>query len=337
MHKNDKKAEQVPGQEFREGVTRSRHLPPDVIKKLTQINTFKSILAIAQTVGLIGLAVGLSVYFWTPLVVIPCILFIATRQQACFVIAHDAAHYRLFKGRWLNDLVGRLVASPVGISICSYRILHRLHHNHLYGRQDPDIPLHGGYPRGKAYLAKKLLKDLTGGTAFKTFAYFFGAPATNNELVEGDNKKLRPLDDTSPVLRKAADRDRWSIVTFHLIAPVAAYFTGFLPEYLLLWILPLLTFLQPILRFRAICEHGAVDDLKNPVRASRTNTGPFWIRFLFFPHSVNYHIEHHLYPSIPHYNLATCHKELIARGLLDQAEVRDIRSTAKLIVGIDVV
>ncbi|MEH6401958.1 MAG: fatty acid desaturase family protein [Sneathiella sp.] len=333
MEKNEKIADQSSGQEFREGVTRSRHLPPDVIKRLTRINAFKSSLAIAQTVGLTGLAIGLSLYFWTPWVVIPCLLFIATRQQACFVIAHDAAHYRLFKARGLNDLVGRLIASPVGISICSYRILHRLHHNHLYGRQDPDVPLHGGYPRGRTYLAKKLLKDLMGGTAFKTFAYFFGAPAENSELIEGDNKKLRPLDDTSPILRKAANRDRWSIIAFHLLAPVAAYSTGYLLEYLVLWILPLITFLQPILRFRAICEHGAVDDLKSPVRASRTNTGPFWIRFLFFPHNVNYHIEHHLYPSIPHYNLAECHKEMMERGFLDQAEVRDIRATARLIVG----
>ncbi len=102
-------------------------------------------------------------------------------------------------------------------------------------------------------------------------------------------------------------------------------------EYLILWLLPLLTLLQPILRFRAICEHGAVNDLDNPMKASRTNTGPAWIRFLLFPHSVNFHIEHHLYPSIPHYNLAECHKELAVRGLLEDAEVRDIRSTAQLV------
>lgn len=333
MRNNNIKSEPVAGQEFREGVTRARHLPPEIIKELTQINTFKSVLAIFQTVSLIGLAIGLSVYFWTPLVIVPCMIFIATRQQACFVLAHDAAHYRLFKARWLNDLVGRLIASPVGISICSYRILHRLHHNHLYGRQDPDIPLHGGYPRGKAYLIKKLLKDLMGGTALKTLAYFFGAPAENKELMSDGKKKNRPLDDTSPLLRKAADRDRWSIVAFHLIAPALAYWIGYLPEYIILWIVPILTFLQPILRFRAICEHGAVEGLENPLKASRTNTGPFWLRFLLFPHNVNYHIEHHLYPSIPHYNLARCHNELLQRGFLKEAEVRDIRTTAKIIVG----
>jgi hypothetical protein len=81
----------------------------------------------------------------------------------------------------------------------TYRVIHRLHHNHLYGPQDPDIALHGGYPRGKAYLLKKLGKDLGGLTAWKTYAYFFGAPALNTRT----NVVQRPLDDTSPKLREA--------------------------------------------------------------------------------------------------------------------------------------
>lgn len=320
-----------PGQEFRNDTRRTTSLPPEIIKRLTIIHPLKSSMAVFETVGLIALCVGLSLYFWNFWVVIPCLLIIATRQQACFVLAHDAAHYRMFKTRWLNDLIGRLIASPVGISLCSYRVIHRLHHNHLYGKQDPDIPLHGGYPRGRSYLIKKLLKDLTGGTAFKTFAYFFGAPAQNTDHAGTRLEKNRPLDDTSPALRQAANRDRWAVLTFHIVAPAIAYFSGYLVEYLILWLLPLLTLLQPILRFRAICEHGAVNDLDNPMKASRTNTGPAWIRFLLFPHSVNFHIEHHLYPSIPHYNLAECHKELAVRGLLEDAEVRDIRSTAQLV------
>ncbi len=133
-----------------------------------------------------------ALYWWTPWVVVPAILLIATRQQACFVLAHDAAHYRLFRARWLNDLVGGFVATIVGISMRTYRVVHRLHHNHLYEARDPDIPLHGGYPRGRGYLLKKLAKDLTGLTAYKTYSYFFGAPAINDDA-EGTK---RPLDDT---------------------------------------------------------------------------------------------------------------------------------------------
>ena len=48
---------------------------------------------------------------------------------------------------------------------------------------------------------------------------------------------------------------------------------------------------------------------------------PLPLYWILFPHDVHYHIEHHLYPSIPSYRLAECHRRLQARGVLDDAEV----------------
>ena len=312
------------GEEFRDDIRR-RGLPPHVVKRLTKLDPLKSTLAVAETFGVIAAAVTVALVWWHPITIILAMILIATRQQALFVLTHDAAHYRLYERRWLNDLVGRFCGSVVGISMCTYRVVHRLHHNHLYEAQDPDIPLHGGYPRGRAYLAKKLLRDLCGFTAWKTYAYFYGAPAINDD----HEKSKRPLDDTSPRLRRAAREDRWTVVGFHLAAPLAAFAVGYGIEYLLLWALPLVTVLQPILRLRAICEHGAVTDYSGPETAARTNLGPAWVLWLFFPHDVHYHIEHHLYPSIPHYNLPRCHALMQAEGVLEGAEVRSIFDTLK--------
>ena len=49
-----------------------------------------------------------------------------------------------------------------GVSMCTYRVTHRLHHNNLYTADDPDTAIHGGYPRGVGYLWKKLAQDLAG-------------------------------------------------------------------------------------------------------------------------------------------------------------------------------
>jgi fatty acid desaturase len=94
--------------------------------------------------------------------------------------------------------------------------------------------------------------------------------------------------------------------------------------------------LQPILRLRAILEHGAVDDLSSPLTAARTNRT--WgrplnllARAVLFPHHVNYHLEHHLYPAVPHYHLPRLHRLLSERGALEAAEVRDVRSTWNLV------
>lgn len=316
------------GTEFRDDARRRAGLPPDVLRRLTRLSDARAWASVAQTVGVLAALIAAALVWWTPWLVVPAVVLIATRQQACFVLAHDAAHYRLFEQRWLNDLVGRIVGGAVGISMCTYRVVHRLHHNHLYEAQDPDIPLHGGYPRGRAYLMKKLLRDLAGLTAYKTYAYFFGAPAINDDA----GKANRPLDDTAPALRLAARRDRWLVAGFHIAAPIAAFTAGYGVEYLLLWVLPLVTVLQPILRFRAILEHGAVRDFASPLHAARTNLGPAWQRWLLFPHHVNYHIEHHLYPAIPHYNLPACHAEMQARGLLRDADVRQIAQSARLVL-----
>jgi fatty acid desaturase len=315
------------GTEFRDDGRGHAGLPPALVKELSRLDPVRATLGVAETVGALAAATAAALLWWTPWVVVPALVVVATRQQACFILAHDAAHYRLYGRRWLNDLVGRALAVAVGISMCTYRVLHRLHHNHLYGAQDPDIPLHGGYPRGRRYLLRKLTKDLGGLTALKTYAYFFGAPAIN----EATGAKSRPLDDTAPALRRAARRDRWIVAGFHAAAPAAAFATGWGIEYLVLWVLPLLTLLQPILRFRAIAEHGAVRDEASPLLAARTNLGPAWLRWLVFPHHVNYHLEHHLYPAIPHYNLPRAHAEMRRRGLLEGAEVRSVFATARLV------
>lgn len=312
------------GQEFREDRRRqAAPLPGSTVRALSAINPWRAAWSIAEPVGVILVAIAFAVTYWQIWVIVPVVVLIASRQQALFVLVHDAAHYRMFKARWLNDLAGRLLAMPVGISMCTYRVVHRLHHNHLFERRDPDMALIAGYPRGKRYLFGKLVKDMAGLTAWKTYKYFFGAPVINDDAAAAN----RPLDDTAPALRRAARHDRWWVVAWHLAALAAAIASGYWVEYLVLWVLPLVTVLQAILRLRAILEHGAVTDTGSPLTAARTNLGPAWLMWFLFPHHVNYHIEHHLLPSIPHYNLPRCHAELAAAGALDRAEVRRVGSS----------
>ena len=302
---------------------------------LTQLSNWRSALALLQTLFIISAAVGLALSAglgaWTVLAV----LVIGVAQHGLFILAHEAAHYRLFKQRGLNDAVGRMVGMAGGVSMCTYRVTHRLHHNHLYTPDDPDTAIHGGYPRGVKYLWKKLAQDVVGLNAYKTFAYFFGAPALN----AATQKAARPLDDTSPALRSTARTDRWFVLAFHLCAPVVcalAWGWQGAAWYLVLWTLPLLTVLQPVLRLRAICEHGATTDFSSPLTAARTNrtwgSASNWLgRALLFPHHVNYHLEHHLYPAVPHYHLPQLHRLLRDKGALQGAEVRDLSDTLRLI------
>lgn len=303
-------------------------LPPAVLADLTRLDTTRAALSVAQTVLVAAGAVAIGWTHFDFWVVLPVVLLVGTQQHALFVLAHDAAHYRLFESRRLNDFFGRLFGVLGAIPVGSYRVIHRLHHNNLYGDVDPDIALHGGYPRGRAYLVRKLAQDVAGLNAWKTIAYFFGNPAINART----NRAQRPLDDTSPALRAAARRDRLTVAAFHVALPVGLLIVGgplALAKYMLLWIVPLLTVLQPILRLRAICEHGAVTDTSTPLTAARTNlVGPLG-RLVLFPHHVNYHVEHHLFPAVPHYHLPRLHHELARRSITTHAEMRPLGQTLR--------
>lgn len=311
------------GEEFKDDFRQA--LPKELVQQLTRRNAWRASAAIAHDLAVLAAAIGAALYFWpNPLVVVLAVLVIGTRQHALFVIAHDSAHYLLFENRKINDLAGRACAMLQGLSMCTYRVIHRLHHNNLYGELDPDTALHGGYPRGKWYLVRKLLKDLSGLTAWKTYAYFLGgAPALNTQT----NVALRPLDDTSAKLRADARSDRNLVIVFHIAALLLFAWSGHLAQYLVLWILPLVTVVQAILRLRAIAEHGATSDFSSPLTAARTNLGPAWLRWALFPHNVNYHVEHHLYASVPQYNLPALHAAMRERGILEGAEVIPFRAT----------
>ena len=311
------------GEEFKDDYRQA--LPKELVQNLTRRNPWRASAAILHDVLVLAGAIAAALWFWpNPLVILAAIVVIGTRQHALFVVAHDAAHYLLFENRRINDFAGRACAMPQGLSMCTYRVIHRLHHNNLYGELDPDTALHGGYPRGKTYLVKKLLKDLSGFTAWKTYAYFLGgAPALNTAT----NVALRPLDDTSGKLRSEARSDRNIVIAFHVVLLALFAWSGYLLQYLVLWVLPLVTVVQALLRLRAIAEHGATTDFSSPLTAARTNLGPAWLRWALFPHNVNYHVEHHLYASVPQHNLPALHSAMVKHGLLENAEVIPFRAT----------
>jgi fatty acid desaturase len=300
------------GEEFR--VKSRPGLPPAEVRELSRLSPWRSTWSMVQTFALAAGCIAAAVVTrgrpWHALVVAASLVGIAGAQHALAVLAHEAAHYRSYKTRWLNDLTGTLCAAPLGLSMLTYRVIHRIHHNHLYEPLDPDLALMAGYPRGRAYLLRKLAKDLAGITVVKNYAYFVGKP-----------QGVQRMGDTSPELRARANRDRKLVALVNIAFFAVAIYAGFWRWYLLFWMLPLVTLLQAILRLRAVMEHGAVEDTTTPLKAARTNFVPWYLYWLLFPHDVHYHIEHHLYPSIPHYRLAECHRRLRARGVLDGAEV----------------
>lgn len=86
-------------------------------------------------------------------------------------------------------------------------------------------------------------------------------------------------------------------------APAWAY-------YGLYWIVPLFSAFPLFMVLRQWVQHGNAD------RGRYTNTRVFLVnplvRYAVFPWGMDYHLPHHLYASVPHYNLRELHEVLLA-------------------------
>lgn len=260
----------------------------------------------------------------------------ATQQHALFVLSHDAAHGTLFrsttpsKRRLANEWTGRALGWTTGFSMLAYRVVHKAHHAHLFKEGDPDLPLIAGYPKSERnYLAKKLLRDLFGLSALKTYAYFFGAPMLKSMLIH-------QAEDT----QKRCLQDRYALVAFQVGALGVSVASGHALAYVALWMVPLASFLHPILRLRAVLEHGACTSgelqartnvaLWKQDRSFFSNASARLALSLLFPHNVNYHAEHHMAPYVPHEALPVLHDKMVKSGKT-AANTMDIRDSLALV------
>ncbi len=288
------------------------------VKKFNELRPWRSSLDILGEWLLVILTFVIAIRYPHPVVIFICGILMARHQLAFAVFTHDGAHRRLFKSATLNDYIGQfVVGAPLLFSMFSYRHLHLKHHRAPLAPDDPDISLTGGYPVSKASFARKMVRDLTGLSYFKFISYFIylaGKP-------KAQLKKLTP--EEAARVSKSDRVPGWlvsvSIISVNFLIWFTLYMFGH-GWFYLLWIIPAMTVLQFLLRIRGIAEHAGYQPNENQMLNSRTVINPFEA-FFFAPHNVNYHIEHHVYPSIPYYNLPKVHALLKERGALPQANL----------------
>ena len=93
--------------------------------------------------------------------------------------------------------------------------------------------------------------------------------------------------------------------------------------WLLLWLLPMATWLPLVTRIRNIAEHALVGrDQPDPLRQARTTHAGVVERALLAPYWVNYHLEHHLFTQLPCWKLPKAHALLRQRGVTARMEVQ---------------
>lgn len=289
------------------------------VRALSRISTTRGVYHLVEVWAVIGLAVwfgesaissvtaGLPVggaAFGHLIGYVVAAAVIASRQHALMVLGHEAIHKRLSPNAQVNNCLGRFLATfPVFISLSKWSFIHLQHHKHTNTPYDPDRAIYARYPLATTKFRRLLLQDIFGLNVISTLKYFTDLPFVTRRF----NRRF--LGEARAAEYARATDIRTFVAFWVIVLAVGLGWGGlaFAKLFVVYWLVPYCTLTQVFFRIRGAIEHGNVPDPDNPYQRTRTYFTPAALSFFFAPKQVNYHLEHHLYPSIPFYNLPHMH------------------------------
>jgi fatty acid desaturase len=293
-------------------------LPPEKLRELSRIDGLKAAQAIVMEWSVI-VAIALFCHrYWHPVLYLLAVMLLGARQHALAVLNHEATHYRLLPRRSWNDLIAEpLLAWPILISTRWFRSFHHPHHRHLGTPEDSNRLIYKThtasnqltrpwtFPKHPLAFAGLLFIDLLGITGI-----FYGLRVVS-----------RIWTVRSPLYSTLQGLYYSSIVTL-------IFYFQLQQLVLLYWFIPLFTWFILTNHLRIIGEHSAIaiqKDLPSDqafYELTRTTLPAWWDSLLLVPRNISYHIEHHMYPSVPFYRLPELHACLMEKtGFQSRAHI----------------
>jgi fatty acid desaturase len=230
---------------------------------------------------------------WIWIAGVPLYLLAAASLHGISLFTHEAVHGTLCSNPSWNRALGAVCAWPVLQNFAAYKVLHLRHHDHLGLPGDPDH--YDNYTHWSWLLILMHWGRLIAGYP----AYILAIPILGFRQGRGW-ERFWILFEVSCVV---------GIAAAVLISPV--------PRQLLIhaWLIPML-FINTLVNIRGMSQHTLLEHHSDTIRGTRsilTNRVTS-----FFMCNENFHLEHHLYPGVPWYNLPRLHQatrdDLVARG-----------------------
>ncbi|MBH07296.1 MAG: hypothetical protein CMJ20_13380 [Phycisphaeraceae bacterium] len=268
------------------------------LKRLHQRSNWKGALQISGHLGLIGLLGTVAWQFQANLMVLLPMLFL---YGTCFAFimnaTHELHHQSVFQTKFLNGFFLRLLSFFGWRSYVLFSSSHGAHHKYtLHQPDDLEVVL----PAKLTLMTflRTAFVDVLGirDSIWRTLALSMGKVDTQW------NEYLLDMMATD----KRRDLIHWArfILLGHVSIVAVSFYFG-------LWMIPVLTtfaiFYGQWLRF--LCNQtqhaGLADAVKDFRLCTRTIILSPPVGFLYW--HMNYHIEHHMYPAVPCYNLRKLH------------------------------
>jgi fatty acid desaturase len=261
------------------------------LAELSRLDPARVLRIVAFDYLVIAAAIVASELWWSPALYALAVMTIGGRLIGTFSVGlHDGAHRLLVRDRTRNDRIARLLLLPAVVaSLLEYREQHFAHHRHVNGAADPDLVDYCQW-----YAAPPWRR------AWRLFAALSG---------------LRMM----LLLCRLVHRGAWPQRVLAIAVPallIAGVAIPLAPLRLvaLYWVVPLVTWAMFINVLRAVAEHYPPGTAARPDRPAvflTRDVRSSWFDAAFVvTRNVNYHLSHHLFPSVPFFHLPALHREI---------------------------
>ncbi|REK19454.1 MAG: hypothetical protein DWQ37_01260 [Planctomycetota bacterium] len=267
-----------------------RSLEPEkkqAIRELHAINPYWNLVGVLFIGLWAATAVAIAyapAWYWC----IPGYILIGLLIHGMSNLMHEGIHGTLFKHRRWDRWYGVVMGAPSMFSATAYGVNHLRHHKHTRSPQDPD-------EFNNLTDNPKLLSVLYyAWLAFGMVFYSFRVPWM--ALKYGTASDHRKMIVERTLMTAAAGLLLWW-----------AFSQGFFGMVVHVWFIPL-CIASLLGNVRGWAEHTLTTP-SHPLRETRTITSNRLFSFLNI--NLNYHLEHHLFPGVPWYNLPKVHRLLL--------------------------
>jgi len=291
----------------RHATLRKALLEPDEARRLSRLDALAPIRD--TTLQWLKILAAWAFVAWSPAVIVVLVALpvIGTSRYALQVLAHDGIHRRLFSSAYVNDLFTDVfLLGSIGAVVRLSGRNHLLHHQRLGSDDDPDRFKYGSYNKTTT---RELLAYLSGVSGFALVIRRAFLPT---------ERATRDAGSTGTGLRYAA-RDIAIIGIWQALLIVGlSWYIGWW-AYPVLWLLPAYLFGYCGDMARQFLEHAHPerDEIADRHRLITHSSNPVE-RIFLSPLNMNLHTAHHLWPSIPYYNLPEADRIMHARAASDE-------------------
>jgi fatty acid desaturase len=285
----------------------------ELLKRLSERSDLRGFMQVFGVFGIYALTAGLVIYsfshwHWA----ITVLLVFLHGTQASFLggcAVHELTHNTVFKTKWLNEFWARVASLLSWWSPIWFQTSHARHHAYtLHPPDDLEVVLPGKMPSGIVQWFKVCI-----GNPHAFVVTVFNMWKTASGRIEGEwMNRLFP--ETDPA--KRARLINWArvILGFHIVLVAASVTCAIVFKMWSLLMLPVLITMGPfyggwLVFLCGMPQHfGLMDNVADFRLSCRTYTTNPLCSLLYW--HMEYHIDHHMYPTVPCYNLKKLHKAI---------------------------